>query len=126
MAESKRPSKTRLQVAIRECESQLQVAERFDASKSAVHRWCRHYSLKPQWNRGTRNSSAVLTEDDVRLIWQLKGHVTLQACADKFDVSISAIHAIWQRRAWTHVTDFMPDAGVEVPVTANLYSNLAM
>lgn len=51
-------------------------------------------------NRGELNHKTVLTEDDVRLIRDLRGRVTGRALACRFGVSPSNIWSIQKRISW--------------------------
>jgi len=50
---------------------------------------------------GEKTSWAKLTEDDVRAIRSSEN--SLRILADRFGVSVSAVHAVRQRRTWKHV-----------------------
>ncbi|RIJ23135.1 hypothetical protein D1227_06425 [Henriciella mobilis] len=51
-------------------------------------------------NRGSRHGNSKLTESDVRQIRKLAKSLTRQEIAERFDVSVSAIHLIMQGRTW--------------------------
>jgi hypothetical protein len=52
-------------------------------------------------NRGERCGSAKLTEDDVRTIRGLEGHMTQQGIADRFGVHLMTVNSILRRKNWS-------------------------
>ena len=54
-------------------------------------------------NRGSLNGNALLTEDDVRQVLQLRGTGTARAIGERYGVAPETVFAIWHRRAWRHV-----------------------
>lgn len=61
-----------------------------------------------RWRHGTmcegeKNTSAKLTDDDVREIRKL-GHLTLKLIAEMYGVHLTTIHAVRTGRYWGHVS----------------------
>ena len=56
-------------------------------------------------NRGERQGQAKLTEDDVHQILALRGTMTQRATAEMFEVSQSAVSAIYSGRNWAWLSD---------------------
>lgn len=54
--------------------------------------------------RGTRSHLNKLTENDVREIRQLRGHLSQREIAEMFGVSSGSISMIWSGRSWAWLT----------------------
>jgi len=59
------------------------------------------------YSRGETHLSAKLEDSDIPLIWGLKGHLKLKEVAEKFDVSITTVFEIQNRRTWRHITRYL-------------------
>ena len=55
------------------------------------------------YNTGERHYKAKLTADDVRLIRELSGEMTIRKIAERFGVSHHTIHQAATYKTWKHV-----------------------
>lgn len=55
------------------------------------------------YNMGERHYRAKLTAEDVRLIRELAGEMTIRKIAEKFDVSHHTVHQAVTYKTWKHV-----------------------
>ena len=55
------------------------------------------------YNTGERHYRAKLTEDDVRLMRELKGELPIRKIAEKFGVSHHTAHQAINYNTWKHV-----------------------
>jgi len=68
----------------------------YNASGSAVTRWC--------WFYGIENVSRYkLTAEDIPLIRALKGSLTADEVAEKFEVAPRTIRDVWAGKTWAWV-----------------------
>ncbi len=53
--------------------------------------------------RGEQHGSAKLKEEQVKVIKQMRGSATAKVVAEKYEVSVGAIYAIWNGYTWREV-----------------------
>jgi hypothetical protein len=66
---------------------------------------------KERQARGEKNGTAVLSEDQVREIYRLKGKLGATQVSKQFGISVNPVYEIWRGSRWGHVTKLLDRQG---------------
>ena len=89
-----------------------EASETLGVHLSTVYKWFKTYGLSQGLPRGERHHNAKFSEDDVRLIWECRGHISQDDLAEKFDCSSATISNIWTQTTWYRVTSRLPEGNL--------------
>lgn len=116
----KRPPKAEIQEAYKSATSVQACADSYGVSFSTLYKWLRHYKIPTSRIGGENSWNCKLTDEDCRLLMQLRGSMTAEEAGEKFECSYRTVIDIWNGHTRKMATAFVNYD--ETPVDPNTWT----